>query len=95
MFREPVDGANRSKHMIRITGLEFTEVPRSAHDERENLFSKLGGTAQLRPCMNQSCRGFFMWFYSSHRFKILRRNYNGERIDSRLTMAWFAVPADR
>ena len=64
LFREPVGGVNRSKCMDRITGLEFTEVPRSAHDERENLFSKLGGTAQLRPCMNCSCRGFLCGFLS-------------------------------
>lgn len=51
--------------MNRITGLEFTEVPRSAHDERETKFSKLGGTAQMRPCMNNSCRDFFMGIFNA------------------------------
>ncbi len=78
LYREPVGGENRSKCIDRITGLEFTEVSRLTHDEKENLFSKLGGTAQLRPCMIFSCRGFFMWIFKALiGFQNLRRNWNG------------------
>lgn len=55
-------GANWSKCMSRITNLEFAEVPRSAHDEREIKFSKLGGTAQLRPCMKFHAGAFLCGF---------------------------------
>lgn len=63
-------GANRSKCIDRITGLEFTEVSRMAHDERETVFSKLGGTALIASLHEFFMQGlFYVVFYGAHLFK--------------------------